>query len=427
MTAANRIMRLAGHTLLFWASPFMVLLGLLFTIACGGSSSSSTTPTPPTPAPTGSNVQAITVNEGPAGNYANGAFTSVTVCVPGTSTCQTIDGVLVDTGSSGLRLLSSALTISLPQQDASDGNPVAECLPFVIGYTWGPVQTADVEMAGETAKSTPIQVINGSAFPLPSTSLCASNPGGPSDTLSTLGANGIVGVGNFPQDCGSACAAAPGNGSENPDLYYECASSGCSAIAESLAQQVQNPVALFATDNNGVIIELPAASTPEASLSGSLIFGIGTESNNGLNGATVYPVDPSGNLTGDFTTTFNNAVDDESFIDSGSNGYFFSDSAIPACSDNSSGGGFYCPSATLNLSASNAGYNGTPSGTVSFSVANADDLFNDNPSAAVFGQLAGPNTIGGFDWGLPFFYGRNVYTAIAGASTPGGTGPYWAY
>ncbi|HXM05537.1 MAG TPA: DUF3443 family protein, partial [Chthoniobacterales bacterium] len=265
MTGSNRIAAVTAREALLGLSLLTVFFGVLFTSACGGSSGSTPTPTP---TPSGSNVQAITVNSGPAGNYANGAFTSVTVCVPGTSTCQTINGVLVDTGSSGLRLLSSALTISLPQQDASDGNPVAECLPFVIGYTWGPVQTADVEMAGEKASSTPIQVINETAFPLPATSLCASNPGGPADTLSSLGANGIVGVGNFPQDCGGACAVAPGNGSENPDLYYECAASGCSAIAESLAQQVQNPVALFTTDNNGVIIELPAASSPVSSLTG---------------------------------------------------------------------------------------------------------------------------------------------------------------
>jgi len=410
LTGRNRILTIAACG------------ALLFAVACGGSSGSSPSPTPtPTPTPTGSNVQAITVNAGPAGFYANGAFTSVTVCVPGTSTCQTIDGVLVDTGSSGLRLLSSALTVSLPQQDASGGNPVVECLPFVIGYTWGPVQTADVELAGEKASSVPIQVINGSAFPLPSTSLCASNPGGPSDTLPALGANGLLGVGVFPQDCGGACALQPSttqNPTQNPNLYYECPASGCTAIAESLTQQVQNPVALFSTDNNGVIIELPSVSGPEASLSGSLIFGIGTQSNNGLNGATVYPVDPSGNLAGYFTTTFNKVAYNESFIDSGSNAFFFPDTSIPTCSDD-----FYCPSSTENLSAANAGYTGTPTGTVNFSVANADAL----PDEAVLGQLAGPNSINGFDWGLPFFYGRNVYTAIAGQSTPGGTGPYWAY
>ena len=67
------------------------------------------------------------------------------------------------------------------------------------------------------------------------------------------------------------------------------------------------------------------------------------------------------------------------------------------------------------------------SGTVNFSVANADNLFNNNPSDTVLGQLAGPNSLAGFDWGLPFFYGRNVFTAIEGQSTPGGVGPYWAY
>jgi hypothetical protein len=112
---------------------------LLFVMACGGGGSHSNTL-----ATAGGNVQAISVNSGPDGNYANSAFTSVTVCVPGISTCQTISGVLVDTGSAGLRLLSSALTIALPQQKASDGDPVVECLPFVNGYTWGPVQTADL-------------------------------------------------------------------------------------------------------------------------------------------------------------------------------------------------------------------------------------------------------------------------------------------
>jgi uncharacterized protein DUF3443 len=396
---------------------------LLFAGACGGSGSSPNTTQPPPP--TGSNVAALTVNAGPAGNYANGAFTSVTVCTPGTSTCQTIGGVLVDTGSSGLRLLSSIpLTVSLPQQNYTDGNPVAECLPFVLGYTWGPVQTADIEIAGEKASSVPVQVINQTAFPLPSTSLCAGNPGGPSDTLNTLGAYGIIGVGSFAQDCGGACALPPStsqNPTQNPNLYYECPASGCTAISEPLAQQVVNPVSLFSKDNNGVIIELPAASTPQVSLTGSLIFGIGTESNNALNGATVYPVDQDGN----FVTNFNSASYNQSFIDSGSNAFFFPDASVPPCPDLDDA--FYCPSSTLSLSATNAGYNGTPTGTVNFSVANADNLLNNNPTANVFGQLGGPNTINGFDWGLPFFYGRNVYTAIQGQSTPGGTGPYWAY
>lgn len=388
---------------------------LLLTFGCGGSGSKTNTNTN-TIVTSGSNVQPITVGSGPTGNYTNGAFTSVTVCVAATTTCQTIDGVLVDTGSSGLRLLSSALTISLPQQKAGDGNPVVECLPFVSGYTWGPVQTADIQISGEKASAVPIQVMSDTDFPVPGA--CADR-GSSEDTLSALGANGLLGVGNFAQDCGGACVAT---GAGNPELYYECPASGCVVTGESLAQQVQNPVALFATDNNGVILELPAVTGPEASISGSLIFGIGTQSNNGLSGATVYTVDSDGN----FTTSYKSQPYNQSFLDSGSNGLYFltsSASGIPVCPDAAF---FYCPSSTQNLSATNQGANGA-SGQVSFSVASADNLFNDNPSAFVFVNLGGPNSLPGFDWGLPFFFGRNVYTAIEGMSTPGGNGPYWAY
>ena len=388
-----------------------------FLVGCGGSSSPKTeTTTPATPiTTTGNNVVPITVNGGPITNfpYPDAAFTTVTVCVPGTTTCQTIDGVLVDTGSSGLRIPSDILTISLPQQ-MSGSNSVAECLQFLDSYSWGPVQTADIQIAGEKASSVPVQVLSDTAFQVPG---ACSSIGNDSDTAELLGANGILGVGMLAQDCGPSTCPASAN------MYYGCASStsACQEINQGVAQQVQNPVAMFATDNNGVIVELPAVSGGvEASVSGSLVFGIGTQSNNGLENATVYTVDSS-NLN--FTTIFNGQTFSEgSFLDSGSNGYFFPDSLIPVCSDNA---GFYCPSSTDNLSATNQGVS-SGSGVVSFSVTNADTLFNDDPSDNGFGDLGGPAS-GYFDWGLPFFYGRNVYTAILGASTPGGTGPYWAY
>jgi len=387
---------------------------LLSVMGCGGGGGSHVNVN--TVAASGSNIQPVTVNAGPAGNYANGAFTSVTVCVPGTSTCQTIDGVLVDTGSSGLRLLSSALTVTLPQQKASDGNPVVECLPFVSGYTWGPLQAADIQISGEKASSVPVQILSDTDFPVP---LACSDQGSSQDTLTSLGANGVLGVGNFAQDCGAACVTTEAS---NPGLYYECPSSGCVVVAESLSQQVPNPVALFPADNNGVILEIPAVTAPQASVSGSLVFGIGTQSDNALNQAVVYTLNANGN----FTTSYNNQTYDQSFLDSGSNAlYFLSSSAtgIPLCPDATF---FYCPSTTQNLSATNQGLNGASS-EVEFSVANADSLFNDNAAAFVFGELAGPNSLAGFDWGLPFFFGRNVFTAIEGKSTPGGTGPYWAY
>src|SRR5208337_1949151 len=91
---------------------------------------SGTTTVTVNPAQTTGNVQPIVVDAGPPGvGTVNEAFVTVTVCLPNTSTCQNIDHVLVDTGSSGLRLLSSAgggeLNPSLlPNEPDSKGNPL---------------------------------------------------------------------------------------------------------------------------------------------------------------------------------------------------------------------------------------------------------------------------------------------------------------
>ena len=397
---------------------------LLFLPGCGGSGGKTLPPN--TIASSGSNVASIEVDTGPPSSgvaYANGAFVSVTVCVPGTSTCQTVPYVLVDTGSYGLRIVSSLLTVTLPQAMASDGNPMVECLQFLDSYTWGPVQTADVEISSEKASSVPIQVLSDTDYTVPSS--CSSESAGASaDTVENLGANGILGVGQFAQDCVSngPCPATD-------NQYYSCASSpaACTAVDATAAQQVQNPVALFATDNNGVIIELPAVSGAAATVTGSMVFGIGTESNNGLGSTTVYTAGSStSNFPGNFSTNFGSSdYTDAAFIDSGSNGYFFPDSNIDQCASTSGAEGFYCPSSTVNLSATTLGINGT-SGTINFSVASAVNMFNDDPNDAAFADLGGTAS-GYFDWGLPFFYGRNVFVSIEGKSAPGGTPPYWAY
>ena len=138
----------------------------------------------------------------------NSLYTSVEVCVPGNaSQCQTIGGILVDTGSSGLRLLSSAVSLSLPRATGPTSNPLAECLQFSNSSTWGSVKTGDVKLAGETASGVPIQIIGDtSAGKVPK---ACTNGGFPANNdLESLGANGILGVGNFVQDCGPACEAS---------------------------------------------------------------------------------------------------------------------------------------------------------------------------------------------------------------------------
>lgn len=402
---------------------FCVLIGAAtWALGCGGGSSTSGTGNNAIAGP-GNNVAAVAAGGGtqnPAG-IANGAFTSVTICSPGTSNCATIGGMLVDTGSTGVRILSPVLPsgFSLPKQTDSGGNPIVECLQFGDGFAWGPVETADVKIAGEQASSLPIQIIADPNFPtVPAT--CTNAALGPNEnTVALLGANGILGVGNFLQDCGPACTV----NTSNPGNYFSCPSSGCVLTTESLAQQVQHPVAKFATDNNGVVLQLPPVTAAGAiSTTGSLVFGIGTESNNGLGSATVLMLDANAN----FTTSFKGTAFPGSFVDSGSNGIFFlgsSATGLPVCTDNP----FYCPTSVQNFSAINQGTNATTT-TINFFVANADGLLSSsNPNFLLPGLSAATTPPNFFDWGLPFFFGRNVFVAIEGQNTPGGTGPYTAY
>lgn len=387
--------------------------------ACGGGGGTATAPATVAPASTTDNVLPVSVEPGPA-DAVNLPYVSVTVCAPGSAAnCQTISHVVVDTASSGLRLLASVLTpalaAALPQQTDDAGAPVVECAQFASGYTWGPVKIADVRMAGERAASLPVQVIADPAFgDVPA---ACSSTGPAHNSVQTLLANGILGVGMFREDCGAACAQSAATG-----VYYGCPPSGCTPIALGVARQVQNPVARFATHNNGIVLQLPPVPAAGAvSVSGSLVFGIGTQANNALGSATVLGVDAA---TGTFTTVYQGRVLNRSFVDSGSNGYFFNDPAIPRCASNPS---FYCPPSTLALTATMQGTNGTMR-AMSFSVANTDALLQNNPSASAFDNLAGPlGTPLAFDWGLPFFYGRSVYVAFVGASTPAGAGPYLAF
>ena len=199
----------------------------------------------------------------------------------------------------------------------------------------------------------------------------------------------------------------------------------CSPIIASVAQQVQNPVTKLPTDNNGVVIDLPAIpASGSATVAGSLIFGIGTQSNNALGGATRFNLDSVGNLV----TVFNSQTLKKAFFDSGSNGLFFPDNAIAVCSAASIARGFYCPATSLSLTATVIGANNGNAGNVSFSVANAVSLASGSPGFTAFNNLAGPFGVpGSFDWGLPFFYGHRIYTAIEQRNTPAGVGPYIAF
>ncbi len=374
--------------------------------------------------PTGANVAPIIVDGGPPaiaiGNI-NLPFVSVTVCLPGTTTCQLVDHVLLDTGSTGLRIIASVLPASFNMPQAADtaGAPLWECLQFADGYSWGSVRRADVQIANGTASDQSIQLIGDPAnTTVPAD--CSANSTLPSEnTVDSFGANGVLGLNVFQYDCDAACTN-PAN--IPPAAYYGCPSAGtCANSAAGLDSQVQNPVYNFLTDNNGVTIVMSAiGSAGQLTAAGSLILGINTQANNMLGSAAVLAVDSLGY----FTTTYGGQMLPDSFIDSGSNALFFDDSTLTACTTPA---GFYCPAQQQSLQATNQ-QPGGPISTVSFKVDNLETLSGNNSTYNALPNIAGSNPLTqSFDWGLPFFYGKTVFVGFENRSAGQNTGPFFAY
>jgi Protein of unknown function (DUF3443) len=379
---------------------------------CGGGGDSGGSAVSPSPAAMAANVLTVSVGASGVCTNVNELCAQVTICKPGTSSCQTIPDILVDIGSFGLRIFGSVLSPSLTQVVDSQGNPIGECVFFADGTAlWGPVQRADVVLGGEPAVSVPIHVIaptfaGQSTSQNPCNSVVDSNP-------ANENFNGILGIGVFAQDCGPVCATHSNN-----NLYFSCVASTCTSTAVSLPNQVQNPVWLLPSDNNGVILALAnVPATGAQAVSGSLILGIGTAVNNTPPASvSVFTTDQSGLLT----TIYKGTTFGQSVIDSGSNGYFFPDPTLPLCTMPLQD--FYCPLSPTSLSATLIGANGhqTP---ISFQVANVVSLLQTGNAA--FNNLGGP--FSSFIWGLPFFLGRTAYVGIEGQLSTLGTGPLLAF
>jgi hypothetical protein len=385
--------------------------------ACGEASSTADAVAAGT---SGSNVMSIKVGSGSyCGTHTNFPCTSVTVCPVGSSAgCQTISDILVDTGSFGLRIFAAALNPNVcktfsPLTDSS-GNALGECAMFGSLNLWGSIMLANVQLGGEVPVKTSIQIIDKLFATVPSA--C----GQVGTTPQSAGFNGILGVGLRPNDCGSSCETTANN-----NMYYSCTSDGvCKGVAVSVTSQVANPVALLATDNNGVLLDLPTvAATGTTSVTGSLYLGIGTQANNTPSGETVY----AANSLDEYQTVAFSQTYGESFIDSGSNTLSIpSNSGLSTCTGQAA---FYCPTgAPVSLTATTSGLPSGNSGTVSYSIGNAlgfsapNYVFNNIASVVSFGLSNST-----FVWGLPFFLGRRVYVGIRSKASPLGTGPYWAY
>ncbi|WP_413561182.1 DUF3443 family protein [Bdellovibrio sp. HCB209] len=382
---------------------------------------------------TGNNVVPLSVGACGVDGYENEPCISVTICTPGTSNCQTIPNILVDTGSYGLKIFKSLITVPLTQVSVTDG-PLASCTGYLDGSGhWGEVVKADVQLGGiKTITSGGISIVTlNSSYADPSG--CSSKP---DTTPADAGFNGIIGVGSFAEDCsvGSAtandCVLAPSRG------YWACVNGSCSTTRVPAADQIVNPIARMPTNyDNGLVIKLPSVPTTGAGAAyGYLIVGIGTDSNNTGTGLTVFPVENDAT----FVTRYNNTDYDYAFIDSGTN--FNGFPQIGGYPATCSGSDFYCPSSQVSISATMKGGSGgsAVSKAVSFPVGNMITLASADPYSMVYGNIAfdssdlvSQNSPIPFDWGLPFFLGRSVYVGIKGkTATVNGSsvsGPFWAF
>ena len=412
------------------------------TPAATASATAAPTPTPtPTLAPI--NIAAVTLDAGPppAVGAFNEPYVTITICARGsTSNCQTIDHIILDTGSVGLRLIQPALGAglfaALPTQTDPAGNAVGECYQYVNSYAFGSVRTADFSIAGEQVAAMPFQAIgDGGTFATVPAS-CSSGGGTAVKTVADFGANGILGIGTTTTDCGTHCTTAGGSAGA---IYYDCPATACATIIARAAnaaapfEQLPNPVAAFATDNNGSIITLPPVPQGGvATLIGTVTFGIGTQADNMLTAASVLPVTSSTNRLGPgvLTATYNGKQLTQSFVDSGSNEYFFIDATLLPCTA-ADLIAFYCPKAPLLLSPLLTATNGATA-SAAFTLYNPSTIpetSNVAPGIGINPTLVKPPLpfTNSFDFGIPFFFGRSMFTAIEGRPAGGTAGPYVAF
>lgn len=387
----------------------LVLLALVLLQSCGGGGgggSSTNTPVSSCPASSDSsgNVISVCVDSGPLTTQreVNRLYTDITICEPGTRNCQTIDHVLVDTASVGLRLLDSVVTLR------TSSTSYFNCVRFLdLTYAWGSVSSVDLNLGRQTVRDLPIQLLGSSA------AACASGGYSAIQSVADLGAKGILGIGFNEQDCGSACTSSSNNS------YYTCADAVCNT-GVPLNEQLQNPIAMLGANSNGFAIDLPAVPAPGTStLRGELILGIGTHNMFSVSTKTkLVPV--VGSVTDSslyFSTQANGFSYVKSFIDTGSNGIFFdsTDAAMTVCGD------WYCPTPDITTRATLSDSSGA-STFIDFSAGNASNLFSDQNRAAI-PTLAGPfdptkrTRSDYFDWGLPFYFGRKVFQGISGKDT----------
>ncbi|MGI4800331.1 MAG: DUF3443 family protein [Janthinobacterium lividum] len=339
---------------------------------------------------------------------------SVTVCEPGAnssrqpSRCATIDHVMVDTGSVGLRLQARAVPrwLNLPALQDGSGRRMAQCLRFLNNAAWGGLHRADVRLGGQMAADIPIQVVG---VDLPRPASC-SDGGHPTS-------NGTLGIGIRGTDCEGDCV----QGATHP-TYMACGENGCAGVPGSVPAQLRvvNPVQHFPGHDNGVVIDMPMPPRRGvAQVQGVLIFGVDTAVDNQLGASRILRIDQ----TGHFTTRFDGIDYPRSYIDSGTEYVLVPGSNLPRCR---TGGAALCLDAARQFVATMQGAD-----RIELPMSFLVGRFPRSGERGVFASAAMASSAEekGFVWGAPFFMGRRISLVFRDKSVPGMpgiSGPFYA-
>ena len=340
----------------------------------------------------------------------NRALVSVTVCVPGTSMCETVDDVMVDTGSVGLRLQRSALKHPefFSAMAGPDAHALAECYRFVSSAAWGVVTRADVRLAAIQTSSVPIQIVD-------KANASYGDHGRPEScsNASKPTSNQTLGIAPVSlNDCKDPCFI-----SLEAPRYYECTAASCLPIAKPVPAtfRVVHPIAALPSDNNGYVLDVQAV--PEAgaiATPGTLTLGIGTRSNNALDVTNVVDLAPDGT----FTTVWNGHAYSASYFDTGTENYYFATSPSHAYKC----GFYWCATPEAEFSATLKGQ--TKEATTNFRVGDSASLLSSGKGAFRNVAIVAGNDSRAFVWGMPFFVGRKVFVGLTDGSSASGNAYY---
>lgn len=397
----------------FWMSVGVSFACIVALTACNNGSSSSATNAPSVP---------ISIGSGMNGYGINTMYVSITLCrdQSGTS-CQTIDNIILDTGSFGLKINKSALPESfietLPRVTTNDDQMVYACNTFGSGYVFASEHYASLHLANDYTNNVVVQIIeNAPTDEIPNS--CVAK--GPFDNFENFGANGIIGVNPALTLSNSSIL-----------LYRKDVNGIYQALSESETSSVpilnQNPLPSLQHNNNGFVIAIPPTlQNTNTNIAGKLILGVNTGGNNLITKKTNLIVASESSLStvcnsGCFYSKIENPESTiPAVFDSGTNSWVFISNNIPICSYG------YCPESPFVWNSWVFSYNfaANESYQVTGIITKDEESGGEDLSFSVMPGWGYENTNNETLYGSPFFFGKNVYIVFPSKKS---SSPIWGF